>query len=140
MIMNIQDRKPRFPWYDPYTKAVYIDRIANDLVDALIAAGAQFYSYCGQDIVYLNRWVTDLFRTQEVLSALDCLLNVSQLPYARDVAVSLRHQVKPLCRPVPEGVLGTMGGVKEPKIKLTKYLSDPARQWIREAIESGRLS
>ena len=126
MKINIQQQGTRFPSYDPYAKQEYVDRIAKDLLDALIAAGAKFYTYCGQEIMYLNRWMTDIFRKAELVRALDWHLGVRGLPYALDVAISLRQQARPLYEPIPEGVLGTISGVKEPKLKipLWKKISD----------------
>lgn len=126
----------RFAWYDQNAKAAFIEQQASDLLTALTAAGAQFYYYCGQEIMYLDRWMTDIFSTEDLLSALRWHLNVTDLPYARDTAIRLRYQAKALYKPVPESVLGTIHGVKEPKLKLTKYLSKSVQTWIREVIES----
>jgi hypothetical protein len=139
MKMNMKHNNARNTWRDQNAKLAFVEQQATDLLNALVASGATFYSYCGQEIMYLNRWVTDVFRKEELLSALRWHLNVIDLPYAHDTLVSVRRQARALYKPTPEGTLGKVNGVKEPKLKMTKYLSMPIRTWIREVIESGIL-
>jgi len=137
MNMNIETRSPRIPWYDPNAKADFVANQAHILLMALIDKGARFYTYGGEEIMYLNGEVIDIYRKQELLSAIGRYLNVPRIPYANDVAVSLRYQAKPLYKTVPERTLDTVNGVKESNKIMTKYLNKPVRNWIREVIVNG---
>ena len=129
--------KTRFAWYNQNAKTNHVTSLASGLLSDLIAAGATFYSYGGEEIMFLGGEVIDIYRKQELLSALARYLNVSDLSYANDIAICLRNQAKPLYQPIPEGVLGTVNGVKESNKIMTKYLNKPVRSWIREVIAAG---
>jgi len=97
------------------------------------------FCYCGQQIMYLNGQVIDLFRGSHVLSTLK-QLKLADMAYARDTAVYLWHHAKPLYRPIPEGTLGTINGIKEPKLRMSRYMHTCVGHWIKQVIESGTLS
>ena len=132
--------RKRFARNDQNAKDAFISQQANDLLDMLVAAGAQFYGYCGQQIMYLNGQVIDLFRKADVLATLKRQMNIRELMYARDTVADLRAQAEPLYRPIPEGTLGTISGIKEPEPTMTRFLHARVALWIKEAIESGKLS
>lgn len=132
--------RKRFPRNDQNAKDAFISQQANDLLDTLVAAGAQFYYYCAQKIMYLQGQVVDLSSRAAVLSMLKRQMNIFDLAYARDTVEYLPYQARPLFRLFPEGSLGTVNGIKEPKPRMTRYLRKSVRPWIKEAIESGKLS
>lgn len=129
--------RPRFGPYRQCAKLDYVSNQAGAILSDLIAAGAKFYRYGGEEIMYLFGEVVDIYRKTELLSALKRHLGVSGLPYAKDVAISLRYQAKPFYKPIPEKVFGTVNGVAESKKIMTKYLNKPARDWIHEVIVAG---
>ncbi len=86
--------KTRFAWHDQNAKITHVSIQANELLSDLIAAGATFYTYGGEEVMFLGGEVIDIYRKQELLSALARYLNVSDLSYANDVAISLRNQAK----------------------------------------------
>jgi hypothetical protein len=128
-----------FPWYEPTAKEEFIMKQVDDLLDKLIAAGAQFYSYCGQQILYINGQVIDLFRKSEVMDFLK-RMNLADISYLRDIVELLRSRAKPLYQPIPEGTLRTIKGHTEPKLRMTRYLHTCVKQWVKHVIESGILS
>jgi hypothetical protein len=132
-------KRIRFPWYEPTAKEDFIMNQVDDLLYKLIAAGAHFYSYCGQQIMYLNRRVIDLFRKSEVIDFLK-ELNLADIAYLRDIVELLRSRAKPLYQPIPEGTLRTINGHTEPKLRMTRYLHTCVKQWVKHVIESGILS
>lgn len=128
----------QFPWYEPAAKNAFIRKQIDDLITTLRARGARFYSYCGQQILYLNGQVIDLFRKSEVLTAL-AQSNLLPSSYARDTVELLHSAARPLYKPIPEGILGTINGIKEPKLRMTRYMHTCVAQWVKEAIENGQI-
>ena len=90
--------------------------------------------------MYLQGQVVNLFSRAAVLSALKQQMNIFDLAYARDTAECLRDEAQPLFQFFPEGSLGTVNGIKEPEPRMTRFLHKSVRVWIKEAIESGKLS
>jgi len=132
--------RKRFARNDQNAKNNFLYQQTNDVLDTLVAAGAQFYIYCWQQIMYLQGQVVDLFRKEDVLAALKQHLNNFDVAYARDTAAHLRGLALPLAQVIPEGDLGTVNGIKEPEPRMTTFLHKSVRVWIKEAIESGKLS
>jgi hypothetical protein len=116
------------------------DQLAAQLLEILVAAGAKFYRYCGQEIMYLDGWVTDLFRKEEFLQAMEPHVTITDMTRANAVHLSFRRRARALAQPIPEEKLGKIGGVEEPPLRMTKSLRTPVRFWLRAVIESGRLN
>ena len=132
--------RKRFARNDQNAKDAFISQQANNLLDMLVAAGAQFYYYCALPIMYVRGQVVNLFSRAAVLSMLKQQLNIFDLAYARDTAEYFRYHAGPLFRLFPEGDLGIVNGIKEPEPTMTRFLRKSVREWLKEAIESGKLS
>jgi hypothetical protein len=138
MIMN--GIRKRFARNDQNAKNNFLYQQTNDVLNTLVAAGAQFYYYCALPIMYVRGQVVNLFSRAAVLSALKQQLNIFDLAYARDTAEYFRYHAGPLAQVIPEGDLGTVNGIKEPEPTMTRFLRKSVREWLKEAIESGKLS
>jgi hypothetical protein len=138
MEIQMNTTTTRFPWYEPAAKDAFVRKQIDDLITALVARDARFYSYCGQQIMYLNGQVIDLYRKSEVLTALK-RLNLLPSAYARDTVELLHSVARPLYQPIPEGTLGTINRIKEPKLRMTRYMHTCVAQWVKQAIEYGQF-
>ena len=134
----MENRFKGFASWDGQSKHEFVTQQAQGVLNTLLAAGANFYSYLGQEIMYVNGSVIDLVRRSELYLVLD-QMQIPRLPYARDVALEVRYLARPLSIPIPERTLGTVKGVKEPKLRMSHYLRLPIRLWIKEVINSGIL-
>lgn len=132
-------KKPRFPWYEPQAKDNYIDQQIDNLVTALLGRGAKFFTYGGQQVMYIDGQVIDLFRKNTVLAFLE-QINLLPEAYARDTVELLRSQIRPLYRDIPRNTLGTINGIKEPRHAMTRYMHAKVGTWLKQVIESGMLS
>jgi hypothetical protein len=129
----------RYSWHQQGEKLEYIDMLASDLLIRLRAAGATFYGYLGHDIMYVNGEVIDIFNQRELYQTIDQLWGPQDRPYAADVAASLRRQAKAFYTRIPEGTVGTVNQIKEPKRKMKRYLTKPIRLWVHEVLKSNIL-
>ena len=129
----------RFPWYEPQAKENYINQQIDILVTALLDRGAQFYLYRNLEAMYVDGQVIDLFRKSAVLAYLE---QIKLLPeaFASDVVELFRSRINPLYTVIPTRTYGTINGIKESKPSLAPYLGAGEQCWIKELIESGKLS
>lgn len=107
--------------WDESFKLDYAFDMAQNYLDRLQNAGAQFYTSDRYQVMYLNGHVTDLTHVSDTLKALEIHLGLKNLWCDRDIAGNLWLKAKQYCRPLPDKIATAMDRNKHPR-GLTKQM------------------
>jgi hypothetical protein len=121
--------------WDESFKLDYAFDMAQNYLDRLQNAGAQFYTSNRYQVMYLDGQVTELTRVSDTLKALEIHLGLKNLWCDRAIAGNLWLKASKLCRPLPDKIASAMDRNTHPR-GLTKQM----KTRINRIIESGRLA
>jgi hypothetical protein len=121
--------------WDISFKLDYAFDMAQQYLNMLQNAGAQFYTSNRYQVMHLNGMVTDLTHVSDTLKAIEIHLGLKNLWCDRAIAENLWLKARQLYKPLPDKIASAMDGNTHPR-GLTKQMK--AR--INRIIERGMLA
>jgi hypothetical protein len=114
-------------------------RQAQEILNALIEDGAQFYSYSIHDLIYLRGSMRNFRGNANILAMLKWTLGIEIESYKRDTLAFLRQLVRPLLQEIPYDTVLIVDGEPRPTPTMPYRLHERFLNWLSVLVGSGTV-